>query len=207
MRGISVAAVVAVIAVLLNAGVVSAHEHRQVNGYTIQVGFAVEPALVDEVNGLYLSVVQGEDNEGTPVEGLEETLQAEIIYGEERKQLDLRPVSDEPGVYTADVIPTKTGAYSFRIWGTLGGNEIEETFTSGPETFAEIRPKDELIFPSEINATDGSGGESSSDTLTITAVVLGALGLLAGVAGVVIALNVRNAQPRRATVTASEGGG
>ncbi len=195
----------AALVLLLNVSIVSAHEHREVGDYTFVVGFSEEPALVDEPNGLSLTVHQGGED-GTPVEGLADTLQAEIIYGDETMPLELRPQFGQPGAYTADVIPTETGTYSFRIFGSIEGTEIDETFTGGPETFSEVEPKDAISFPSKATGSEATGDDNGSDTLAIAAIVLGSLGLLAGIAGVMMAMSARNAQPRRSTVTASEVG-
>src|SRR5690606_4850257 len=108
---------------------------------------------------------------------------AEIIYGGETMPLELRAVFNAPGRYTADVLPTATGAYTFRIFGTIEGTEIDERFTSGPDTFSEIESKDAIMFPA---GTSGESGSSASDaqdtadsarTLAIVALIAGVLGI------------------------------
>jgi hypothetical protein len=186
---------------LLLAGVVlttSAHETREVEGeFEFVVGFMNEPAYVDEMNGidLRISYLNGDghshdddhDNDdaddqyasdAAPVENAHETLRAAIQFGGETKELDLRAVWGQPGHYTADVIPTSTGTYSFQFIGEIDGVEINETFTAGPDTFSEIEPRDALEFPE-------STGTSTSDSDQIAAfgiagVVAGLLGLVAG---------------------------
>lgn len=204
-RIMPLAMLAAAVVLLLNASIASAHEHREVGEYTLVVGFSAEPALVDEPNGLSLTVHQGGED-GTPVEGLVDTLQAEIIYGGETMQLELRSRFGESGAYTADVIPTETGTYSFRIFGAIEGNEIDETFTGGPNTFAEVESKDSISFPAGAERDAAAGDDDNSNTLAIAGIVLGSLGLLAGIAGVMMGMNARNAQTRRAGVAAGEVG-
>jgi len=125
----------------------SAHEHRKVanDKYELTVGFLDEPAFVNEKNGLSLRVatVNGEK----PVEGLVDTLKAEVIYGDQKMQLELETVFNDPGHYRSVFFPTATGAYSFHLTGDIEGNAIDETFEPGPDTFSEVEPIEPLQFP------------------------------------------------------------
>ncbi len=134
----------------------TAHEHRTVGSYDLVVGFQNEPAVSGELNGLSLRVTSAPtadasspeaDAEGVPVEGLETTLQAEVIYGDQRMPLTLSPAWNDPGHYVAALIPTQPGDYSFHIWGTINGEEIDETFTAGPETFSTVIDRTTLEVP------------------------------------------------------------
>lgn len=139
----------------------TAHEHREVadGKYELTVGFIEEPAYIGLKNGLSLHVEQavddatpaadGEPVEGEPVEGLIDSLQAEVIYGDQSMELELEPVFGEPGSYQAIFFPNATGDYTFHISGEIEGSEIDETFTSGPETFSEVEPIEPLLFPKE----------------------------------------------------------
>jgi len=196
------------------AATASAHEHREVGDYELTVGFTGEPALVNEPNGLDLRVQLGHGDDGTPVEGLQDTLDAEISFAGETKELELRARFGQPGAYTSDIIPTAEGAYTFRIVGTIEGMEIDETFTSGPETFAEVQSTDEIAFPAvETGADDGSSSAvseaqdtaDSARTLAIIGIIVGVLGLAAGAAGVMMALNARSAQTTTGTATREAG--
>jgi hypothetical protein len=125
----------------------SAHEHRTVadDTYELTIGFLDEPAYVNLKNGLSLRVVTVDGEK--PVEGLSDTLEAEVIYGDQSMKLELEPVFNDPGHYRAIFFPTATGAYTFHITGEIEGNEIDETFESGPETFSEVEPIEPLQFP------------------------------------------------------------
>lgn len=138
---------------------VSAHEGREVaNGqYEIVMGFLDEPAFVGEKNAMIVEVIKvgpaaspeagSENDQGTPVEGLAETLQAEVIYGDQKLTLELRPLFGQPGSYVGYFFPMAEGDYSFRIYGEIEGNPIDETFTSGPETFSPVQPREPYEFP------------------------------------------------------------
>ncbi len=105
----------------------AAHEHREVAGgqYELTVGFLDEPAFVGEKNGLSLRVVRpaaaggaptagaATEDAGTPVEGLIGTLQAEVMFGDQRMPLPLLPAFGDPGHYTSYFFPSTPGGYTF----------------------------------------------------------------------------------------------
>lgn len=185
-RRLLAAILTTVFAVLLVGGSALAHEHRHIGDYELTVGFLVEPAIVEQPNGLDLRVAQGDDAE--PVEGLENTLQAEIIYGDQRLPLEIRARWGQPGAYTSDVIPTATGTYIFRIYGTIDGTAIDEEFVGGPTTFSEVAGRDSMNFPNQIgtlgevqaSADDASDSAGTAMTMAIIALLLGLLGLALG---------------------------
>ncbi len=207
----ALAAVLAAGALLACAGLASAHEHRDVGNYTLVVGFLNEPAIANEPNGLSLRVetkaaadaatpsaspAAGDDDDaltGDPVEGLANTLQAEVKFGSQTQQLTLEPSFGQPGAYEAHFIPTAEGAYSFHIFGTIEGANVDETFTSGPDTFDEVAARSTMNFPPDTASGSDSAAvkqakddASSAKTLAIVGIALGALGLVA--AGGVTAL-------------------
>lgn len=146
--GISAVALVAMLVLMPLAA--NAHEHRHVvdEQYELTVGFLEEPAFVGEKNGLSLRVVAvGEGDETEPVLALQETLQAEVIFGDQTMELELSPVFNDPGHYRSVFFPTAEGDYTFRVWGEIDGNAIDESFTSSPEGFDSVRPREPLEFP------------------------------------------------------------
>jgi hypothetical protein len=187
----------------------SAHETREVEGeFEFVVGFMNEPAYVNQMNGIDLRINRiggdaeshNDDNHnddahdddqhangdhdhgsGEPVEGAHETLNATIIFGDQSMDVDLRPVWGQPGAYTADVMPTETGTYSFQFAGEIDGVQIDETFQGGPDTFSEVNSTDELNFPSSDASGGGDAGETDQATaIAIAGVVAGLLGLAVG---------------------------
>ena len=136
-----------------------AHETRTIadGQYQIVVGFMNEPVFAGDKSGLEFWVTEAvaatpgagdEEAEGAPVEGLEESLQAEVIYEDQTMALPLTAKWDEPGGYYSVFFPTAAeGDYTFRIYGDINGAEIDESFTSGPETFGPIEDPAPLRFP------------------------------------------------------------
>ena len=131
---------------LIPAAPVSAHGSTTVGDYTIEIGFKNEPALQGEPNGLDLTVTNTKTN--TPVTGLENTLQAEFIFGASKKTLPIEPVEGVDGAYTAAVLPTETGDYTWHIFGKIEDTPADITMTSSPTTFDSVVPQSEISFPS-----------------------------------------------------------
>lgn len=151
-----------------------AHEGREVGNYTIEIGWRVEPAYTGLMNGPEITVTRHEesetddhDDEATPqatgehsnegaddhenaangVVGLESTLQIEVAFGPSTRVLTLRPVSDQPGHYTADLIPTRPGDYIFRVFGKIEDLEVDEKFSAAEGQFSTVDPIEDIQFP------------------------------------------------------------
>jgi hypothetical protein len=152
-----IALVCALVAVPLTA---DAHETRTIadGRYQIVIGFMNEPVFAGDKSGLEFWVTEiaaatpaagdDEEAEGIPVEGLEETLQAEVIYEDQTMALPLTAMWDDPSGYYSVFFPTSSeGDYTFRVYGTINGTEIDESFTSGPETFGPVEDPAPLRFP------------------------------------------------------------
>jgi hypothetical protein len=174
------AALGAVLTLLVGIGVAGAHEQRDVGDYTFSVGFLEEPVFTGQKSGLDMRVARGDE----PVEGLEETLQAEVAFGGQSRELELSPVFGEPGAYRSVFFPTAAGPYSFHITGDIDGTAVDETFSSGPDTFGEVEDVAGGQFPIQYPATgdvvrDAEAGANAATTATI-GLVAGAAGLLVG---------------------------
>jgi hypothetical protein len=124
---------------------VTAHEGREVGESVIVFGWRVEPAYTTLLNGPEFTVEHHDSGEA--VEGLEETLQLEVSFGGKSKVLKLRAVWQEPGHYTADLIPTQPGDYSFHLTGTIGDVAVDETFSSADGEFSTVEPISDIQFP------------------------------------------------------------
>jgi len=178
--------VVAVAASLAGSGA-SAHEVRVIGEgrYEVVVGFLDEPAFVGEKNGLDFRVsklpVTGEaspvpadaEPATTPVEGLETTLQAEVIYGDQRLALVLDTVYHAPGAYASYFFPMAEGDYSFHVFGTVEGVAVDETFTSGPDTFGAIQPRLEFPAATAQVSKDTPGLPAISGALALAGLAVG----------------------------------
>src|SRR6266568_2029512 len=99
------------------AGVALAHENRIIGKYKLTVGFLNEPALLNEPNSIDFRVAISDTGKG--VEGLDKTIQAEVIYGGSSMPLALSARFGQPGAYNAFFIPTKAGTYIFHFTGSI----------------------------------------------------------------------------------------
>ena len=175
------AAVLASALVALTAGAALAHEEREVGDHTFVVGFMDEPVFTGQKSGLEFFVSHGGEE---PVEGLEETLQAQVTFGSETRDLEISPRFGEPGAYQSVFFPTAAGPYTFRIFGEVEGEPFDESFSSGPETFGEVEELAGGQFPVQFPSTsdvvaDAEAGAAAATQATI-ALVLAIIGLLAG---------------------------
>ena len=141
----------------------SAHESRNVdNGkYHVVVGWLNEPAYTGFLNSVDLTVTQNTgapatpsatptsdgNSTGTPVTGLEDSLKVDIICNDKTMNLPISPAWQQPGHYVGYVIPTQAGDYSFHVYGAINGDKIDETFTSGPDTFGTVIDAKTIMFP------------------------------------------------------------
>ena len=158
----------------------------------------------------------GDNLDEQPVKGLQDTLQVEVshVASETSKVLDLRAVLNQPGDYTADLIPTAPGVYEFRVFGAVEGNQTDETFISrgGGGDFDDVQTAAALQFPNQVTgpreiesavrgaietsqqAQDAASAAADNDSgavLGIIGIVLGAAGLAAGTAGLLVATRKR----------------
>ena len=190
-------------AMLLPAAV-TAHDGRDIDQYDFVVGFSIEPAYEGIKNGVDLRVripATSEGEDPTPVEGVEETLQVEVTHvpSGQSRIFALRPVFNDPGHYTADLIPTAPGQYRFRFFGTVEGVEVDETFESGPGRFGDIESATELQFPepaaslreiesavrgAQLTAEQAQDSASNGNTLALAGIVLGAIGTASGLGAI-----------------------
>jgi hypothetical protein len=170
-----------------------AHEERDVNGYSMEVGLIDEPVFVGQKSGLEFFV----NKDDQPVEGLEKTLQAEVIYGSAKQALPLKATFDQKGAYNSVFIPTAAGKYTFHIFGTLpDGSSMDESFTSSPTGFNEVQEAVSGQFPVQFPTQaelvrQAKAGSDASGQVTI-ALALGAVGVLLGLAALGVAVAGRS---------------
>lgn len=215
-----VVAVSAVVVAMLAFGAVpaSAHEERDVGSYSFAVGFGQEPAYAGQPNSVQMFLSQN----GKPVNDLGDTLSVSVSFGDQSMDLSIEPFFEigefgTPGDYRAWFIPTRAGQYTFHFTGSIDGQKVDETFTSGPKTFDDVVSPTDAEFPiqdatngeladritREIprldsaiadakSAAQGSVASASDDaksakTLGLIGIVVGALGLIAGISGIGVA--------------------
>ena len=187
------AALAAALTLVVGVSFAAAHEQRDVGDYTFTVGFLEEPVFTGQKSGLDLRVADGEQ----PLDGLEETLQAEVTFSGQSRDLEISPVFGQPGTYRSVFFPTAAGPYSFHITGDIDGTPIDETFSSGPDTFGEVADVAGGQFPVQYPATgdvvrDAEAGANAATTATI-AMVLGGAALLVGLVALGLTIARRRA--------------
>jgi hypothetical protein len=180
--------------VALGVGPALAHGHTTVGKYELVIGFKNEPAYQGEPNGLDLAVTNTETK--APVTGLEDTLKAELIFGASRRELKVVPQWGKDGHYTANVLPTADGDYTWHITGTIEGTPVDISMTSGEGTFGAVQSKASVSFP----AADPTSAElrdqvAAAQQAAQNALVIGGLGALFGLIGLALAaLSLRSAR-------------
>ena len=214
-RTATVAAVLAVLLVPVLAAPALAHGEHKVANYKVEVGFGTEPAYAGVTNSVQL-IISNNDKPVTDAKGLK----VAVSTGDaEPKQMTLEPnFGDdwgEKGDYRAFFIPTTPGAYTFKLTGSLGGKQLDKSYTSGKDGFDEITDPSEVQYPvtdptgsqlttrldretDRLNAALAAEREAVDDhvasarrTATI-GLAVGALGLLAAIAVGVVALRRRS---------------
>lgn len=146
-------------------GTVLAHEEREVEGYDLEFGWRNEPALVGFPNGPELYVSIHDEHEGDHEEGddhdhadeaasamadVEVSLQVEVTFGPASTTLSLERDFADPGHFIAELIPTRPGDYSFRVFGSIGSTEMDEVFTSADGQFGTVEPAGDITFPDDL---------------------------------------------------------
>lgn len=150
---IGVASMVAVAAGVALATLAGAHERKIVGQYHLVIGWGDEPAFTGMKNTVEVDLA---DRTGAPMTDLGGgSLSVEVIYGDERLTLPLRPVRQPPGKFRASLVPTRAGAYTFHISGTVKGEPIDVSSTCSDTTFECVTDVADLQFP----AKDPSPGQ------------------------------------------------
>jgi hypothetical protein len=185
-----------------------AHEGRKLGDLEMEVGWGTEPAYAGTENSVQLLLV----HDGKPVTDLGDTLKVEVSFGDQTQEFPIEPFFEEgefgtPGDYRAWLIPTRAGTYSFHFSGTIDGEDVDETFTSGPKTFADVDDPQSVQFPVQdpstgelaarieqevprindaIDAANTSAQSASDDASSATTFAI--VGIAVGVIGLAVAI-------------------
>jgi hypothetical protein len=205
--------------VALGAAPALAHEEREVGSFHLAVGFGQEPAYAGQENSVQMILNDANDD---PVTDLGDTLRVEIGYqGQTMPALSMEPNFEvgefgTPGDYRAFFFPTRPGSYSFHFTGSIKGQQVDETFTSGPSTFSDVEDSSAVEFPvkdpttgqlaerldreiprirqtAQTQAATARDRADSARTLAVVGVIVGGAGLVLGVAGLVVGSRRRRA--------------
>jgi hypothetical protein len=183
----------------------SAHEARTVNGYHWLVGFGNEPTYAGFQNFVVLFL---NTPNGKPVLNIGNKLHVTVEAGSAKRTFSLEPSFDPDsglgtkGEFDAFFIPTTPGPYTFHFTGNLGG-PVDQSFTSGPKTFATVEDPSQIQFPVQVPSTlelsqkldreigrtstaiaaAQTGAESHAKSKANTALIVAIVGVVLGLAG------------------------
>jgi hypothetical protein len=181
---------------LLAPAAALAHERRTVAGkYDVVVGWDSEPAYVGQRNGIGIRISKSGTNPAEPIVGAEKSLKVDVKQGAQMRQLPLRAVFGQPGYYVADLLPTREGDYIWAFSGSIGDDQVNETFDSADGKFDGVQATTALQFPLaapdpvQVNAELQAARATAQTAQTLALVALGV-----GVLGVLLAVVLR---PRR----------
>jgi hypothetical protein len=184
-RRLALALLTAALLIPFTVSIASAHGHIEVGDYELVIGFHNEPAYQGEPNGLDLFVTNKQT--GEKVNDLADTLKVEIVFGSSKKELKIRPQWGEDGAYTADVLPTIAGDYTWHIWGDIRGTPVDVSMTSSPDTFGAIEAKSLVAFPAaEATPAELQAQAAAAQQAAQTALIVGIAGAVLGAAGIVV---------------------
>jgi hypothetical protein len=130
----------------------SAHEERTIGRYHVAVGFGDEPAYAGVENSVQMFIHDARDR---PVTDLGDTLQVQVQFGDQRMPpMTMQPnfevgESGIPSDYRAFFFPTRPGRYTFHFTGSIKGQKVDASFTSGPQTFDEVKDAIAAEFPAK----------------------------------------------------------
>lgn len=135
----------------------SAHVVKQFGTYSVAMGWIHEPTYVGVENSVQVIV---KDAAGKPVDDLQPgDLQVVVsTAGQQTAALPLEPSFDPdtglgtPGEYTASLVPTQVGDYTFHLTGSIHGQAVDETATSSDQTFNSVTAGTEVQFPVKLPA-------------------------------------------------------
>jgi hypothetical protein len=126
-------------------GPVSAHETQSTGPFRVAIGWHDEPAFTGTRNAVEVKVSTAAD--GSPIGAVAATLQVEVAFGDQVVVLALAP-GDGPGAFTAPLVPTQPGRYTFHVSGTVGGQAVDLASTCSEQTFDCVRDIADIQFPS-----------------------------------------------------------
>jgi hypothetical protein len=142
---------------LVVSATASAHVVKQFGSYSVAMGWLHEPTYAGVENAVQVIV---KDGSGNPINDLQPgDLQVVVsTAGQQTAALPLQPSFDPdtglgtPGEYTASLIPTQVGDYTFHLSGSIHGQAVDETATSSDQTFNSVTTGTDVQFPVKLPA-------------------------------------------------------
>jgi hypothetical protein len=131
---------------LLTPGAALAHERRAVaNGaYDVSVGWDVEPPSPNQANAATVRITRAATSPAQAVVGAESSLRLRVRYGSQQRELRLRADARQPGLYLADLTPSRAGDYQFTLVGSIEGQLVDATFDTADRQLEAVA---DVLFP------------------------------------------------------------
>jgi hypothetical protein len=185
------AALIIIALSLTVAAPAAAHENITDGQFRLTVGWESEPAYSGVKNAVEVIVT---DVDGAPVAYPGDALRVDVSYGDERLTLPLLP-NGVPGRSLAVIVPSRAGAYSFHILGTISGQPIDTAVSCSDQTFECVTDIGEVALPAkdpsvgqladrlnrEIPRLESARSDASNaQRLAIVALAVGGIALVAG---------------------------
>lgn len=179
----------ALLALVLSAGVASAHTTVHVGNYDVEVGWVDEPPIVGQRNAIVVNV---SDTTATDKQVDVSALVVNVDYGGQNKTLTLQPLSeDATNQYIAPILPMVAGQYTVQLRGKIADTDVNTDVQ--PE---EVVAADTLAFPSSAGGAGsqgqrngfGGGGFGGGGFGFRMSDWFGVAGLVAGLAGLIVAI-------------------
>jgi hypothetical protein len=182
----------------------AAHEDHVVGSLLVSIGWANEPALTGVPNAVEVVVTT---SEGGPITELgSSALTVEVTFGTETSVFGLAPHGASGG-FTALIVPTQPGTYTFHVSGVVLEQPIDITTVCSEQTFDCVTDISSAQFPS-VDLSDGQLTErldrelaraeraedtaATARTLAVAALAVAGFGVFAGVV-----LGIRRGHSRR----------
>ncbi|HUF38817.1 MAG TPA: hypothetical protein VMN57_09860 [Anaerolineales bacterium] len=189
------AAAAAAIALAGSTGIAHAHTRVEIGPYTLVLGWLNEPVIVGERNALVLEIIE----DGSPVPGVEGSLELTVLYGGQTFHGQLAP-TQAPGVYAAEIFPTVRGQYEVRLVGMIVDEPVdvviepEAVLPAAVLQFPETQPEP-AVLTAEIDQL--AEAVAQIRTLAMLGLAAGSAGILLSAAGLFLGLRRRSSPGRR----------
>ena len=137
----------------------SAHISKVFGNYSVEIGWANEPAFAGLMNNIQVIVKKGNIDNGTSITDALAKMQISVKYGTISKQLDFVP-SDVAGLYFSPLIPAKVGSYSVVMKGTIEGQNIDTEIS-----LDDVGSSNTINFPQTGSSVDTSSNMGQIGTI------------------------------------------
>ncbi|MBI3639103.1 MAG: hypothetical protein HY223_02200 [Thaumarchaeota archaeon] len=131
---------------------VSAHISKVFGNYTVEVGWANEPAFTGQMNSIQVTVKKDNVDNGTAIVDALTNMQISVKYGTVSKQLDFVPSDEVLGLYSSPLIPTRVGSYNVVMKGTVEGQNIDTEYA-----LDDVGSSDTINFPQTSDTSSNMG--------------------------------------------------